>query len=170
MNIHGDNAGDEHENSGNLLVICGTGRVNIALVRIAKILDFSVWLVDNKGNGAEEISQSVDKYIKVESYETDLKQMNIPENAYLVTSATDHDMDGEVLAGVLDKSLAYVGMMASKKTIDRLFGELLEKGFSQSALDKIYTPIGIDLGCKTHEEIALSIMAQIVMVKNGAES
>jgi len=166
MNIHGDNAQDEHENSGNLLVVCGTGRVNIALVRIAKILEFTVWLVDNNGNDADEISQLVDKYIKVESYETDLKQMDIPEAAYLVTSAANHDMDSEVLAGVLDKRLAYVGMMASKKTINRLFGELLEKGFSQSLLDKVYTPIGIDLGCKTHEEIALSIMAQIIMVKN----
>ena len=168
MNIHDSNAQNDYENSKNLLVVCGTGRVNIALVRIAKLIGFTIWLVDNSsGDNTDEISKLADKYIKVESYEADLKKMDIPKNAYLVTSAADHDMDGEVLTGVLDKNLAYVGMMASKKTIERLFGELLARGFSQSDLDKIYTPIGIDLGCKTHEEIALSVMAQIVMVKNG---
>lgn len=76
-------------------------------------------------------------------------------------------MCGAALAGALAKQASYVGMIGSAKKVAALFERLREKGVEQEALDRVFTPIGLDLGGETPEEIALAIMAEILMVKNG---
>lgn len=68
---------------------------------------------------------------------------------------------------VLTKKYAYVGMIGSSLKIKALFEKMEEKGISKEELNKVYTPIGLDLGGESPEEIAVSIIAEILMIKNG---
>ena len=77
-------------------------------------------------------------------------------------------VDGAALGGVLRRGdAAYVGMLGSRQKIRAIFEKLREAGIPQEQLDPIHTPIGLDLGGETPEEIGLAVVAEILAVKNG---
>ena len=69
----------------------------------------------------------------------------------------------------LQKSPRYIGMLASRRKIQSLFAKLKERGVTQEALDFVHTPIGLDLGGETPQELAVGILAQLLLVKNGKD-
>ena len=77
-----------------------------------------------------------------------------------------HTQDGEALHAALGKDAAYVGMLGSRRKIAALFERLRSLGVPQAQLDTVCTPIGVDLGGETPEELAIAILAQILLVKN----
>ena len=77
-----------------------------------------------------------------------------------------HTQDGEALHAALEKDAAYVGMLGSRRKIAALFERLRSLGVPQAQLDTVCTPIGFDLGGETPEELAIAILAQILLVKN----
>lgn len=150
------------------LVMCGAGHVGVALMPVAKNVGFEVILVD--GRPQELIENAIalaDKFYPVKDHEEDIKNLPIAPGAYYVVAGPNHATDGAQLAGVLTKQGAYVGMIGGAPKINGIFKKLLEKGYTQEQLDKVYTPIGLDVGNERPEEIAISIMAEILMVKNG---
>ena len=106
--------------------------------------------------------------MRVKDFEAEIKAMDIPDSAYYVIATHGHAHDGAALAGVLDKNAAYIGMIGSSKKIAALFAKLTAQGASEEQLSTVYTPIGLDIGGETPEEIAVSIMAQIQQVRYGA--
>lgn len=151
-----------------VLVMCGAGHVGEAVLHLASFAGFDTVLVDNREE--EDISDKIalaDRFIKVSDYTKDLAQADIPDNAHYVIATQGHKYDMEALAAVLQKNYAYAGMIGSSKKIDAVFEKLLAEGFDQAKLDEVYTPIGLDIGGETPEEIAVSILAEILMVKNG---
>lgn len=107
-------------------------------------------------------------FVHVKDFEAEIKAMDIPDGAYYVIATHGHAHDGAALAGVLDKNAAYIGMIGSSKKIAALFAKLTAQGASEEQLSTVYTPIGLDIGGETPEEIAVSIMAQIQQVRYGA--
>ncbi len=151
-----------------LLVMCGAGHVGGAVLSAAKFVGFETLLIDDREES--QISDKIekaDRFVKVKNFEEDLKALEIPEGAHIVIATHGHAFDGSALAGALAKKAAYVGMIGSSKKIGALFKQLTDKGFSQEQLEQVFTPIGLDIGGETPEEIALAIMAEILMVKNG---
>lgn len=150
------------------LVMCGAGHVGVALMPVAKTVGFEVILVDSRPTDiiANAISLA-DKFYPVKDHEEDIKNLPIAPGAYYVVAGPNHDTDGKQLAGVLTKQGAYVGMIGGAPKIKGIFKRLLEKGYTQEQLDKVYTPVGLDVSNERPEEIAISILAEILMVKNG---
>ena len=150
------------------LVMCGGGHVGAALMPIAKTVGFRIILVDNRPE--DVIASSIamaDQFVPITNHEEDIKNLKVGPGAYYVVAGPNHDIDGAQLAGALVKEGAYVGMIGGPPKINAIFAKLREKGFSQEVLDKVYTPVGLDISNERPEEIAISIMAEILMVKNG---
>ena len=102
--------------------------------------------------------------------ERDILNTPIPANAFFVLCGHDHAVDGEALAAALQKSPKYIGMLASRRKIQSLFSQLRQRGFTDEQLSFVHTPIGLDLGGETPQELAVGILAELLLVKNGKES
>ena len=151
-----------------VLVMCGAGHIGEAVLRLASFVGFDTILVDNREE--KDIAEKIvlaDRFVKVHDYEEDLKNVDIPDGAHYVIATQGHNFDGDALVAVLTKKYAYVGMIGSSLKIKALFEKMEEKGISKEELNKVYTPIGLDLGGESPEEIAVSIIAEILMIKNG---
>ena len=150
------------------LVVVGGGHVGNAVIRTAKAVGFHTTLVDTRGE--DIIGDSIrmaDRFIPVESF-GDVEHCDLPGGASYVVSTYGHMVDGAALGGVLRRDdAAYVGMLGSRQKIRNIFEKLRAEGIPQEKLDPIHTPIGLDLGGETPEEIALAVVAEILAVKNG---
>ena len=84
-------------------------------------------------------------------------------------SSAAHDYDAQALKGALQKNPAYVGMVGSRQKVAEIFSKLKEQGVSDEALNSVYTPIGLDIADGTPAEIAIAIIAEMLLVKNKGE-
>lgn len=151
-----------------LLVMCGAGHVGGSLIQAARLAGFEVLLVDNRPR--EQIAPVIalaDRFLPVQDFEADLKAAPIEAGAFYVIATYGHSHDGAALAAALTKQGAYVGMIGSRKKVGALFARLEERGYSREQLAGVYTPIGLDIGGETPEEIAISIISEVLAVKNG---
>lgn len=151
-----------------LLVVCGGGHVGTSLMRIAKLTGFDILLFDDRSEELiAEAVQLADRFVRVSSFETDVAAYDIRPGAYFVICGHSHLQDGEALKAALGKHASYVGMLGSQKKIQALFGRLMDQGISEEQLRTVYTPIGLDVGGETPQDLAVGILAQILMVRNG---
>ena len=152
------------------IVVVGGGHVGNALLKLAKLLPFATILVDDRDEAqiAESISLA-DCFIHCTNYEEALLSSDIPNGAYVYCGAWSHAYDADALKGALQREFAYIGMVGSHAKADEIFAQLLAQGISQDALDKVYTPIGLDIADGSPMEIAFAIMAEMLMVKNRGE-
>ena len=151
-----------------LLVVCGGGHVGTCVLRAAKLTGFELWLFDDRPQEAvAEAAALADRFFPVagDFYEGIAAQAVSP-GAFFVICGHSHTQDGEALHAALEKDAAYVGMLGSRRKIAALFERLRSLGVPQAQLDTVCTPIGFDLGGETPEELAIAILAQILLVKN----
>ncbi len=150
------------------LVMCGAGHVGGALIKLAQMLNFEVTLVDTR---APELIQDkidmADKFVPCETFESGIENLDVGDGAFYVIATFGHAPDGEALGAALKKNGAYVGMIGSHSKIGIQYDKLRAKGVSEETLATVYSPIGLDIGTETPEEIALAIMAEIFQVKSG---
>ncbi len=167
--IKNENDWEYHEEISfkNELYIIGAGHVGLALSRTMEQLGFYVIVFDNRlslntmeQNTFAHKKQVVD-YNEIEKY--------IPEgqNVYVIIMTNQHVSDKDVLSKLIRNDCKYIGLMGSKKKVQKLFSDLRTKGYTESELKKVHSPIGLDIKSETPEEIAVSIAAEIIMVKNG---
>ena len=150
------------------LVVVGGGHVGGAVLRLGRFLGYETWLIDDRDR--EFLSDKLPlagRFIPVTDYETDLRALDVPPDSFVALCTYSHATDGAALAALADKELAYLGMLGSRKKIERIFARLEEQGVPRSRLDRIRTPIGLDLGGETPEEVALAVLAQIQAVRYG---
>lgn len=151
-----------------LLVMCGAGHVGGCVLKLADFLGYDTLLIDDRPEEAiaDKISMA-GRFVRVKDFEGEIKAMDIPEGACFVIATHGHACDGEALAGALSKNGVYTGMIGSSKKVAALFARLREKGVTDEQLQRVYTPIGLDIGGETPEEIAVAIMAEIQSVRYG---
>lgn len=150
------------------LVMIGAGHVGTAVLSFARLLGYETVLIDDRSEAdtAKAIALA-DTYTHTSDYFSDILALDVPAGAYYVIATHGHSFDGIALAGVLKKDSGYVGMIGSRNKINGVFDRLLSDGYSREELDKVYTPIGLELGGETPEEIALSIMSEIQQIRCG---
>ena len=150
------------------LVVVGGGHVGNSVLRTAKAVGFHTTLVDTRGE--DVIGDSIrmaDRFISVKNF-ADVEHCDLPKGASFVVSTYGHMVDGAALGGVLRRDdAAYIGMLGSRQKIRAIFEKLRGEGIPQEKLAPIHTPIGLDLGGETPEEIGLAVVAEILAVKNG---
>ena len=150
------------------LVVVGGGHVGNAVIHAAKSVGFSITLVDTRGE--DIIGDSIrcaDRFVKVDNF-ADVATVSLPRDPYYVVSTYGHMVDGAALGGVLTRGDAkYIGMLGSRRKIAAIYEKLVESGFDPASLTAIHSPIGLDLGGETPEELAIAIVGEILAVKNG---
>lgn len=151
------------------LIIAGAGHVAEKIVKMANILGYSITVLDSREERLnEELFPNVESLI-LGNIEENLKNIGIDDNTFIIIATHGHKYDQNVLEAVLKSNAKYIGMIGSKNKVKTTFNNLLEKGCTKEELLKVFTPIGLDLGGETPEEIALSIMSEIQAVKHGKD-
>jgi len=155
-----------HERPATLLVI-GGGHVGKALATIGHLCGFSIELVDDRPEfGSAERFPEADR-ITCGRFEDVLRDYPIDSNTYVVCVTRGHKHDETSLGLVAESPAAYVGMIGSKRRVRAVLKHLIEEGTDRAAAERVRTPIGLDIGAETPEEIAISIMAEIIQARRG---
>jgi xanthine dehydrogenase accessory factor len=149
------------------LYIVGATQTAIPLAAMARNLGFRVTVVDARSIFAtEERFPDVDQLLRAWPDEA-LAERGLDEHSHVVILTHDPKFDLPVLEVALRSQAAYIGAMGSRKTHARRLDHLRKQGFSQADLDRIKAPIGLDIGGRAPEEIALAILAEIVATRHG---
>lgn len=150
----------------NIAHIVGAGHVGLALSQTLKQIGFSVFIYDNRQNlNTYENNIFVDKkqvidYPNIENYVSE------GQNIYVIIMTFSHKSDALVVKKLLRKNVKYIGMLGSRKKIETIKNNLKKIGFSENELNKLHAPIGIKINSRTSNEIAVSIAAEIIKIKN----
>lgn len=148
------------------LIICGGGHVSAALVRMASLLAFDIWVIEDRPLFADNAKRQGADHVICGDYKKTLARLEPQADDYYVCMTRGHRFDMECLTEIFRKPYAYVGMMGSKKRAAIVKKELEESGFSQETISGLHSPIGLAIGGQTPEEIALSVISEIVKCKN----
>ncbi len=152
------------------LLIVGAGHIAVPLAQMGKLLDFEVVVLDDRASLAnKERFPPADRVIAAHFEET-LRHFPIDENTYVVLITRGHQHDVTCLLEILDSPAAYIGMIGSRRRVAAVF-QLLEeeRGLPGQKLQRVYAPIGLDIGAETPAEIAVSIIAEVVKImRHGA--
>ncbi|MEA1940048.1 MAG: XdhC/CoxI family protein [Candidatus Caldatribacteriota bacterium] len=152
------------------VVIFGAGHIGLCLSKLAKIVGFEVIIIDERKEFANQERFSEAKQIINKKPGKALNNIKITPFTYVVIVTKGHLEDEEALFSVINLNVGYIGMIGSSKKNEVIFQHLKEKGISEEKIKKVYTPIGVDIGAQTPEEIAISIMAEIIRVKRKKSS
>ncbi len=149
------------------LVICGGGHVSFALAAHAKPLGFRLFITDDREEFANpERFPNADIIISKKPEEA-LKELPINANTFIVVATRGHRFDNVALAAAADTPARYVGLMGSKRKTILIYEDLVRMGIDEERLRGIRSPIGLDIRARTPEEIAVSIMGEILMFRLG---
>jgi len=147
------------------ILIFGAGHIAMSLSKLAKIVGFRVTVIDERKEFAnQERFPEADQIITKKVSEA-LSNIKITSSYYIVIVTKGHLQDEEVLNLVIQSNASYIGMIGSSKKNAAVFQHLREKGVREERINKVYSPIGINIGAQTPEEIAVSIIAEIIKIK-----
>lgn len=149
------------------LIIIGAVHIAMPLVSLAKVLGFETIVLDARGAFATtERFPNADILIKKWPADA-LEELTLDESTSLVFLTHDEKLDNPALKIALNSPARYIGALGSRKTHAKRMAALTEMGLEAEQLDRIHAPIGLDLGARVPEEIALSILAEIIAVQRG---
>lgn len=150
--------------SGARLVICGAGHIAVPLAHFARSVGFQVTVLDDRSDFANP-SRFPDCEVIAEDFSLALREMTFGPSTYVVVITRGHVHDVDCLTEILGKKMLYVGLIGSRRRV-RIVLEILDKeGFAQEQLRKVFTPIGLPIGAESPEEIAISIVSELVCVR-----
>lgn len=137
------------------LIIVGGGHIGRPLKVMGEAAGFNVIVVDTEPGRADVPG---------------LNSINVTADSFIVLITTDHVSDEAALRQVIDSPVRYIGMIGSRHKCGTILGHLRADGIDEDALARVYAPIGLDLGGPTPEEIAVSILAEIIAVRRGGKA
>jgi xanthine dehydrogenase accessory factor len=143
------------------LVIIGSGHLAQALSRIARMLEFDIAVLDPvaKKESFPEATEVVPEFV-----DKGLPKIHVDQSTYIVI-LTRHKDDLPALRSSLKTTAAYIGMIASRRRAALVFNQVLKKGVVEKDLERVYSPVGLDIGADTPEEIAVSILGEIIKIR-----
>lgn len=152
----------------NNLYIIGGGHCALALSRLMRSMDFYIRVYDDRAELKTMIENDAahEKY-SIDSYEKIVGSMPGGTNEYIVIMTFGYRSDDIAIRGLLGKDYRYLGVLGSQTKINKLFEDYRKEGIDENWLQQIHTPIGLNIHSLTPEEIAVSIAAEIIRVKNS---
>lgn len=149
------------------LVIAGAGHIGRALAHLGSLLDFDVTVIDDRPEYANSDSIPDANHLIIKNIGEAMHQFDKKDDTYVVIVTRGHNDDAAALKPCIGSDLAYTGMIGSKMKIAAMKKDFIEKGLATTAQwDAIHSPIGLDIKSQTIEEIAVSIAAELVLVRN----
>jgi len=149
------------------LYVIGAGHVGFHLARVAHEVGFRVHVVDDREKfaNAERFPSAVE--IVVDDIPSWVARAGLPAHAYAVIVTRGHTNDLEALRALAARELRYLGLIGSRAKVARIFDALAADGVPTERLTRVHAPIGLDIGAVTPQEIAVSILAELIAVKHG---
>lgn len=149
------------------LYIFGGGHVSLPLARMGKILGFKIAIVDDRAEFA-----NADRFPEADSIFADdfarvFSGLKIDKSSYIVIVTRNHQYDDMVLEWAVGTGAKYIGMIGSQAKTKVVFSHLLTKGITKEQLERVHAPIGLEIEAQTPEEIAVSILAEIIKVRRS---
>jgi xanthine dehydrogenase accessory factor len=149
------------------LYIVGAGHVGTQLAHVARPVGFRIHVLDDREKFANtERFPEADEVI-VDSIPDWLHKAEIPPTSYVVVVTRGHRHDLDALRSLAARDLRYIGLIGSKAKVKKIYDALLEEGMPLECLQRVHAPIGLDIGAVTPEEIAVSILAELIAVRRG---
>lgn len=153
------------------LVVVGAGHIAVPLVQMAKILDFYVIIIDDRLMYANRDRFPNADEVLVGDMHQMLKEMTITPATYIVLITRGHKYDEPCLREIIHSQAKYIGMIGSKRRIKACFERFRdEEKVAEEVIQRVYAPIGLDIGTETPAEIALSILGEIIKVRRGGKA
>jgi xanthine dehydrogenase accessory factor len=150
-----------------MLVVVGGGHVGKAVSHLAKWLGFTVVVSDDRSEFCDsKINPDADRFLPVKMEEIP-DHMTINRQTYFVLTTRGVTVDVKGLPALLHSPAAYIGVIGSRRRWATTVKQLRKTGVSKEAIARIHSPMGLELNAETPEEIAVSIMAEIIMTRNG---
>jgi xanthine dehydrogenase accessory factor len=149
------------------LYVVGAGHVGFHLARLAHDVGFRVHVIDDREKfaNAERFPNAVE--IVVDDIPSWIARATIPAHAYAVIVTRGHTNDLEALRALAPRELRYLGLIGSRAKVARIYDALVADQTPANLLTRVHAPIGLDIGAVTPQEIAVSILAELIAVKHG---
>jgi xanthine dehydrogenase accessory factor len=149
------------------LYIIGAGHVGHELARVAQPVGFRIHVLDDREKFASaERFPGADEII-VDAIPDWLHKAEIPPSAYVVVVTRGHTHDLDAMRALAARDLRYVGLIGSRAKVKKIWDELVKEGMPVECLQRVHAPIGLDIGGVSPEEIAISIVAELIAVRRG---
>lgn len=148
------------------LIIVGAGYVAQALNRLATNLDFRIQVIDDRRDLADSKHFGEQVQLLFGDIPQTIREIEPDEASWIVIVTRGHQLDSDALKAALESRATYIGMIGSPSKVKRIFKDLLKEGIQHERLAQVHAPIGLDLGAETPDEIALSIAAEMLMLRN----
>jgi xanthine dehydrogenase accessory factor len=148
--------------------IFGAGHISKELAPLVKTVGFRSIIIDDRQEFANrDRFPCSDAVLVLDSFDEALKGLDIDEEGYVVLVTRGHAHDRDLLRQAIFTNARYIGMIGSRKKRDAVYESLLKEGVSRVDLERVHCPIGLDIGAETPEEIAMSIVAELIQVRAG---
>jgi xanthine dehydrogenase accessory factor len=149
------------------LVIVGGGHIGLALATFGEQLGFAVTVIDDREDFASRERFPMAEDVRAGDIGAHLDAIELDPTTHVVLVSRGHQQDEMALRHSVGRGAAFVGMIGSRRRTATVRRHLLDDGYDPADLDQVSTPIGLDIGAETPEEIAISILAEIVMLRRG---
>jgi xanthine dehydrogenase accessory factor len=151
-----------------LLYIFGAGHVAYSLYQVAQIAGFDITVVDDRESYANRERFPTAREVIADDFSHACERLQISDSAYLVIVTRGHRDDMRVLRWAVNTPARYVGMIGSKRKVITIYNELEKEGMPRAKFESVHAPVGLEIGAITPEEIAVSIVAEMVAIRRNA--
>jgi len=149
------------------VVLIGGGHISKAVAPLAKMLELRLYVVDDRREFANKDRFPNAESVAVADYASCLDSFPITPNTAVIVATRGHNFDDVALEAAIRSPAGYVGLVGSQRKVILIYEELLKRGVSLERIREIHSPIGLDIRARTPEEIAISIMAEVVQWRLG---
>jgi xanthine dehydrogenase accessory factor len=152
-----------------MLYIFGGGHVSLAVSRIASEAGFAIGVIDDRASfaNAERFPMASEIYT---SFAESFEKIQLNSSSYLLIVTRGHKEDMRVLAWAVNTEARYIGMIGSKRKVLSVYRALEKEGFAPAKFERVHAPVGLDIGALSPEEIAVSIVAELIAVRRNAKN
>ena len=154
---------------GKKLVICGAGHVALCVIRLGVMLGYEITVIEDRKEFAGKAREAGAHQVFCKPFGEALDGIEEDPSAAFVIMTREHSHDVECLRRILPKAYGYVGMMGSRSRTEEIRRQMLEEGFDAQKIAQLHMPIGLPIGSRTPEEIAVSVAAELISVMNSQQ-
>jgi xanthine dehydrogenase accessory factor len=151
------------------LILIGGGHVNKAVSNLANTLGFRIIVVDDRSEFANKERFPEAEKVIIADYQDGLDNLQVNSNSYIIIATRGHKYDDVALASAIQTPARFVGLLGSKRKSILIYKNLLNIEVPLERIQEVHAPIGLNIGALTPEELAVSIMAEIIMVRRGGD-
>ena len=151
------------------LVMVGGGHVGKATAYLAHLLGYRVYVVDDRPEFSNKERFPYAEQVVVAPYQQWAEHLSINVNSFLVVATRGHRFDDMALESALKTRARYIGLLGSRRKTLMIYRRLMEQGIAKERIREVYAPVGLNIGALTPEELAVSIMSEIIMVRRGGD-